>query len=277
MKYLVLGSSGQIGSSLTEYIHEIKEEAIPFDLSNTQEEDLRIPNNPKLLQRLQESDFVFFLAFDVGGSRYLKTYQNSFEFISNNIKIMENTFSLLKESKKPFLFASSQMSNMNYSPYGQLKALGELYTKALGGLNVKFWNVYGKEHDVEKMHVITDFVRKAKEHKIIDMMTSGQEMRQFLHAKDCSECLVTLSKEYHKIPRDKELHVTTFTWNSIYEVANIIANLYPGTRIEQNHLEDSVQKDKRNEPDPYVLNFWKPKTSLSDGIRLIKEYLEIHE
>ncbi|MDP1614428.1 MAG: NAD(P)-dependent oxidoreductase [Methylococcales bacterium] len=277
MKYLVLGSSGQIGSSLTQYIEQLKEEVIPFDLSLSQEEDLRIPNNPKLQQRLKEADFVFFLAFDVGGSRYLKNYQNSFEFISNNIKLMENTFSLLKESKKPFLFASSQMSNMNYSPYGQLKALGELYTKALGGLNVKFWNVYGKEHDLEKTHVITDFVRKAKQHKIIDMMTSGQEVRQFLHAQDCSECLVTLSKEYNNIPRDKELHVTTFTWNSIYEVAQIIANLYPGTHIQQNNLEDSVQKDKRNEPDPYVLNFWKPKTSLSDGIRLIKEYLEIHE
>ena len=46
------------------------------------------------------SDFIFFLAFDVGGSRYLKKYQNTFDFISNNMRIMENTFSILKKERK---------------------------------------------------------------------------------------------------------------------------------------------------------------------------------
>ena len=38
---------------------------------------------------------------------------------------MVNTFDLLAKYKKPFLFASSQMSNMGYSNYGILKLLGE--------------------------------------------------------------------------------------------------------------------------------------------------------
>ena len=35
------------------------------------------------------------------------------------------------------------MSNMTHSPYGILKSIGETYTRALKGLIVKFWNVYG--------------------------------------------------------------------------------------------------------------------------------------
>ena len=64
-----------------------------------------------------------------------------------------------KDYSKPFVFASSQMSNMSYSPYGVMKRVGELYTKSLNGLIVKFWNVYGIEKDMEKAHVITDFIR----------------------------------------------------------------------------------------------------------------------
>ena len=61
---------------------------------------------------------------------------------------MENTFTMVKKFKKPFLFASSQMSNMTYSNYGILKNLGEKYSQILDGLVVKFWNVYGIEHDL---------------------------------------------------------------------------------------------------------------------------------
>ena len=138
---------------------------------------------------MHESDFVMFMAFDVGGSRYLKTYQHTYEFVSNNVKLMDNAFDALKETKKPFIFASSQMSNMSYSSYGVLKALGEYYAKSLGGLIVKFWNVYGVEHDPEKSHAITDFIRKAQTNGRIDMMTDGVEMRQLLFADDCCRAL----------------------------------------------------------------------------------------
>ena len=80
--------------------------------------------------------------------------------MSNNTRMMANTFRLLGKYKKRFVFASSQMSNMSYSPYGVMKRVGELHTTALKGLTVKFWNVYGIEKDMEKAHVITDFIRK---------------------------------------------------------------------------------------------------------------------
>lgn len=278
MKYLVLGSSGQIGSFLMQYITSRGHQAIPFDYINDPGQDLRVLHNHLLIKNIQEADFVFFLAFDVGGSRYLKMYQNTFDFISNNVRLMDFTFEILEKTKKPFLFASSQMSNMNYSYYGQLKALGEIYTKTLNGLIVKFWNVYGLEHNFEKSHVITDFILKAQKNKKIEMITNGEEQRQFLFAEDCCECLVYLAEHFLDIPREKQLHVTSFTWNSIEEIAEIVASLYPGTTIiKPAHAVDEIQKDKRNEPDPYILNFWRPRTTIREGIEIVNKLYQTYQ
>ena len=266
MKYLILGSSGQIGSALCKFLIRQNQEVIEFDLVRTPEEDLRTPHNTILLQHLLAADFVFFLAFDVGGSRYLKTYEHTFEFLSNNARIMSNTFELLRDTRKPFIFSSSQMSNMCFSPYGLLKAIAENFTQSLNGIIVKFWNVYGIENDLTKAHVITDFILKAKENQCIDMMTDGTEERQFLYADDCSECLFLLSKIYDKLDRNKNLHITNFEWESVLKIAKIVAELYPGTVIKPAMCKDNVQKGQRNEPDKYILQYWKPKISLQEGI-----------
>ena len=54
-----------------------------------------------------------------------------FNFIDNNTRLMANVFGYVEQYDKPFVFASSQMSNMSYSPYGVMKRVGELYTKSL--------------------------------------------------------------------------------------------------------------------------------------------------
>ena len=268
MRYLVLGSSGQIGLELCKFLKKQNHQVIEFDIVNHPSEDLRIRNI--LEKHIDEVDFVMFLAFDVGGSRYLKKYQHTYDFIENNTKMTLFTFETIRKYNKPFIFASSQMANMSYSPYGVCKSLGEIFSTALNGLTVKFWNVYGPEHDLEKSHVITDFIIKAKEGKIT-MMTDGTEERQFLHAEDCSNCLYILSQQYDKIDRTKNLHITNFEWNTILEVAEIIKESIPCNIIPSNE-KDTVQLNKRNEPDPYILNFWKPEISLREGInKIIKE------
>lgn len=265
MKYLVLGSSGQIGFELCNFLRKKGEEVVEFDIVNSSVQDLRKQN--VLDSILPDIDFVMFLAFDVGGSRYLKKYQHTYDFIENNIKLTLYTFESIKKHNKPFIFASSQMANMSYSPYGVCKSLGEIYSKILNGLTVKFWNVYGPEHDLEKSHVITDFIMKAKEGKI-SMMTDGKELRQFLHAEDCSNALHILSKKYNEIDREKNLHITSFEWNSILEVAQIISEEIP-CEIHPSKDIDTVQLDKRNEPDPYILNFWRPEITLRLGINKV--------
>jgi nucleoside-diphosphate-sugar epimerase len=266
-KYLVLGSSGQIGGHLVSFLRNMGHHVIEFDIERTLREDLRVHNSELLSSAVRESDFVFFLAFDVGGSKYLKRYQNTFDFINNNVAIMHNTFKEINASEKPFLFASSQMADMGHSTYGVCKSIGEKYTEALGGINVKMWNVYGREADLEKSHVITDFIRMAKDNKKISMMTTGTEQRQFLHAEDCCECLYTLSEKYGEIERDTPCHVTSFEWVSISAVAEEVAHNFEDVEIEASKAEDSVHCGWKKNPDRSILEHWKPKIGLREGIK----------
>ena len=226
-KILILGSEGQIGTHLVDYLKRKKIfKIIKFDLILGKKFDLRNFNNNLLKKYIQQSDFVFFLAFDVGGSRYLKKYQSTYSFLINNILIMGNVFKLLNESKKKFLFASSQMSNMDFSPYGTLKRLGEDITKSINGVYVKFWNVYGIEKQLDKSHVITDFILMALKKNKIDMLTNGKETREFLYADDCSSGLFKIMNKFDFFKKSKkELHLTTAKQTKVIEIAKIIKKI----------------------------------------------------
>ena len=274
----ILGSSGQIGAYLTQYLTEKGYLVREFDIANGQHEDMTHIPNPFLRNLIMDSDFVFFLAFDVGGSHYLKKYQHTFKFIDNNTRMMANVFGHLSEYKKPFVFASSQMSNMSYSPYGVMKRVGELYTKSLGGLIVKFWNVYGIEKDMEKAHVITDFIHKGFETGVINMMTDGTEQREFLYAEDCCEALEQVMFEYSEFTSDSELHITSFRSTTILEIAKIIQGIFKAegktVSVEKAQTKDEVQKDLRNEANPFIRKWWKAKTSIEDGIEKVFEEIK---
>jgi nucleoside-diphosphate-sugar epimerase len=235
--------------------------------------------NPELHRVIKDTDFVFFLAFDVGGSRYLKKYQHTFQFIDNNARLMANAFGYLKKYNKRFVFASSQMSNMSYSPYGVLKNVGELYTKSLNGLIVKFWNVYGIERDHEKSHVITDFIRKGFETGVIDMLTDGQEERQFLYAEDCCEALEIIMNNYEDFTSEDNLHITSYHSTSILNIAHIIKGQFNligkyNIKLQPSTEKDSVQLDKKNKPDTYLTKWWIPKTTIEQGIAKVFKKME---
>ena len=275
MKIAVLGSGGQIGAYLTEYLCSKGHTIYEFDVVNGEHQDLTTIPNLELNRVIMDSDFIFFLAFDVGGSRYLKKYQHTFDFINNNTRLMANVFGLIGKYNKRFVFASSQMSNMSYSPYGVMKRVGELYTTALKGLTVKFWNVYGVEKDNEKAHVITDFIRRGFEEGEFEMLTDGTEERQFLYAEDCCEALETVMENYTDFKPEDPLHITSFHSTSIKEVASIIQGQFNmigrKVNIKPGFAKDSVQMDKRNEADTYITGWWLPKTTIDRGIAKVFE------
>ena len=281
MKVLNLGSSGQIGAYLTEYLRNKGHEVIEYDKNLGARYNLTAIPSTWLESCIKQADFVFFLAFDVGGSRYLKKYQNTFDFINNNTRLMANVFGLLEKYNKRFVFASSQMSNMSYSPYGVMKRVGELYTTSLKGLIVKFWNVYGIEKDMDKAHVLTDFIKKGFEQGDFEMMTDGTEERQFLYAEDCCEALETIMENYTDFKPEDPLHITSFHATSIKEVAAIIMGQFnligKPIKINPGLAKDSVQMDKRNEANSYIMDWWLPQTNMQDGIKAVfdemkKEY-----
>ena len=271
MKVTILGSEGQIGAYLSEYLTKKGHEVTGVDVVYGPENDLRVTPNTYVESKIENADFVFFLAFDVGGSRYLKKYQHTFDFVNNNTRVMANTFRLLKKYNKRFVFASSQMSNMSYSPYGVMKRVGELHTTALKGLIVKFWNVYGIEKDMEMAHVITDFIRRGFEEGEFEMLTDGTEQRQFLYAEDCCEALETVMECYSDFQPTDPLHITSFNSTSIAQIAAIIQGQFNmierfDVKIKPGLAKDSVQMDKRNEADTYITGWWTPKTGIDQGI-----------
>jgi len=276
MKITILGSSGQIGAYLTEYLSGKGYDVFEYDIESVPTQDLRQIPNLALEYLIKESDFVFFLAFDGGGSRYLKKYQFTFDFVNNNTRMMTSVFGLLEKYKTRFVFASSHVSNMSHSPYGTLKRVGELYTQTLKGLTVKFWNVYGVEKDPEKSHVITDFIRKGFEEGQFEMMTDGTEERQFLYAEDCCKALETIMESYTDFKPEDPLHITSFHTTTIKEVAHIIMGCFnmvdTSVKIEPGIAKDSIQLDKRSEADTYITGWWLPETNLQDGIaKVFKE------
>ena len=68
MKILVLGSSGVIGRSLSIHLKNIGHEVIDWDIQIDPSHDLSNPENKENLRNIINSvDFVYFLAYDVGG------------------------------------------------------------------------------------------------------------------------------------------------------------------------------------------------------------------
>ena len=267
MRHLVLGGCGQIGTHLIERLLSNGHEAHAMDLSLGHAHDLRRRGNRLLNAEMEWCDIVHFLAFDAGGAAYLEEHQHTVSFISNNVKIMDAVFDVLERTEKPFFFASSQMANMAFSTYGRLKAIGEAYTRAIGGVIVQYWNIYGWEPDADRSHCITDFIRMARDRGSIAMRTDGKEERQFLYADDCADCLLELSLRYGAIPRDRPVHVSSFEWTSIGEIAALVSGMFGNCPITASPRTDDVQRGLRNEPDRYVLEFWRPVTPLANGIR----------
>ena len=118
------------------------------------------------------------------------------------------------------------MSNMTYSNYGILKNIGERYTYLLNGIIVKFWNVYGVEKDLSKSHVITDFILKALNKKKIEMLTNGQEERDFLYAEDCCNGLEIIMKRFILLKKyNRPIDLTTGKYSKIINIAKLIKKI----------------------------------------------------
>ncbi len=283
MKILVLGHKGQIGSAFMDYASSVRNlEVHGLDILGTGSEyaDLARPSE-RLQEEISWADCVLFLAYNVGGSKYLKTAEWTFDYVDENYRIMHSVFSICDQMYKPVVFGSSQMATMTHSPYGVMKRVGEFMCKSIDGLNVRFWNVYGIETDPEKYHVITDFVLDALHNGEITINSTGQEKRQFLYSVDCAKALYQVCINYRAIKIDMDLanldscDISNFEWNTIEDVASTIADNLGNIKVNTNsNLENYVdtQRDIMNEPNNILDPYWYATTSLSEGIDYIVNY-----
>jgi len=87
---------------------------------------------------------------------------------------------------------------------------------------------------------------------------------------------VMLQRRY--LDSDSELHITTGVSTSILEIAQHIQSLFKeiGKEVElaPSPSKDEVQKDARNVPDPFIQQYWQPKTSVEEGLKKVFEVMQ---
>jgi nucleoside-diphosphate-sugar epimerase len=261
MKNLVIGSDGFIGKPFCSYLESLGEEVIRFDLKQNKKQDARVSSLP-----LGKVDRVYFLAWDVGGSKYLYQEKTQLSQLTWNVELLQNVMSQLEKKKVQFMFASSQLVEEN-TIYGVTKKLGELWTEQLGGVSIRIWNAYGyMEADDVKSHVISDFIHQALSNKKIKMITDGEEWRQFTHIDDLARAFhqsLTLEKRTRTV-----YDASSYRWVQVKEIAEMIAEV-TGADIEFGTKKGTTLTASNMGRLPG----WLPKIELEEGVkRMIKEY-----
>jgi nucleoside-diphosphate-sugar epimerase len=210
-------------------------------------------------------DRVYFLAWEVGGAKYLYQENVQQKQLDWNLLLMLNIMPQLHEAGLPFLFVSSQLAEETDTAYGVTKRLGEVWTHIVSGVCVRLWNVYGGyEEPSVRSHVVSDFVWQALNKGKIEMLTTGEEKRQFIHIDDvCSGFRKALDLNSTEI-----VDITSFEWVKVIEVAEIIAELtgakvVPGEKVGRTPITPIKGK----------LPGWSAQISLQEGLaRMIDEY-----
>ena len=222
---LVLGSTGLVGSAVTAEleragytVHQVRHR---YDV------DLRLPG--ALDRRFGNAtlDFAFFLACEVGGSKFLHAPGVQERIWENNMQMYDGVLPYLNERRIPFLFSSSMHSAIN-STYGRMKLEGERMVLSHGlGKVAKFWNVYGYEKVGLRSHVLSDWLHAcAAGTSPIASLTDGHERKQFVHADDLARTLVDMMAGFRGLAPVTD--VTTGAWASMRTVAAMVTKASGG-------------------------------------------------
>lgn len=258
IKNLVIGSEGFIGKPFCRYLEKLGELVVRFDIKRSSEEDARFSKI-----NFNGIDRVYLLAWDVGGAKYLYKEDAQIYQLDWNLKLLSNVMAQLQEQKIPFLFVSSQLAEEYDTVYGVTKRLGEVWTRLLGGVFIRQWNVYGPiEKSNIRSHVVSDFFVQAIENKEIKMLTTGDEKRQFIYIDDVCRAWHSALESNIKGVHD----ITSFEWVKIIDIANIIAGLtgakvIPGQKIGSTPITPIKGK----------IPGWFPEISLEEGLKRMLE------
>ena len=253
---LVIGSEGFIGKPFCEYLKSLNEKVIPFDIKRSKKEDGRY-----FKFDFKDVDRVYFLAWDVGGSKYLYQEKNQLLQLHWNLKLLTNVMSQVEIGKTRCLFVSSQLAEEYDTVYGVTKKLGEVWSELVNCSCVRIWNAFGlMEAQNIKSHVISDFVYQAVKLGNIKMQTTGEEWRQFTHIDDiCKGFHLALNSDDLKRPI---YDLSSFEWVQIKYVAEIICNLTGSTFSfgkKSGHSTFSTNMGR--------LPGWLPTVTLEEGIK----------
>ena len=265
MSYLVIGSSGLVGKAFCKYLLSKKKSVLEWDIKISPDFDLRNPNNLSRFQHyIKKSDYILFAAYDIGGSKFLESVDIT--IFTNNLQIMMNVFPFMTD--KSFIFLSSQMSNLPDNKYGISKKVGEIYTQMYKGINVRLWNVYGYESEIDiRSHAITDFIDMGMRTGSINMLSDGQEQRQFIYDSDCAEALFIVFENYDSFKGGETIDLPSGEWIRIKDIAEKISNIITNVSVIPGKVK--IIENLREPNYNFFNNYWKPKISIDEGLKLI--------
>ena len=236
-----------------------------------------------------EPDYIFHLAADVGGIKYL--LENQQKVFYNNLHI---TMAVLQEAKKcanlkGFLFMSSacvypvtggntitekDMLPANpHSLYGWSKLCGELLVKSsqLPSVSVRMTNVYGPyEHFIgEHSHVIPSLMLKILNNPgIIAMYGSGEQERDFIYVTDA---VAGMQSAIRYITDGSAVNIATGTGYTINLIAKLlmrIMNTYPDIYHDLKSPEGEQYRSLSYNK-LHSLTGWAPEISIEEGLLLL--------
>ena len=237
---LVLGSGGMVGTSLVHHLH-LRNIAVT-EIVNRHHIDLRENGILEKVFPRKAFSFCFFLAFEVGGAKFLDNAENDRAINESNTQLYKSIFGFLRQRGIPFIFTSSQQALTN-STYGKMKKLGEeiiAATPTLRGKSVRLSNVYGYEYPGQRSHVIPDAIFACLTKQSFSLLTDGHEERQFIHSDDLAASLANAMANFNDLPN--EFSITTPAWSSLRRVMDIVRAKIPSCRIT---FSDGAKKKAR--------------------------------
>lgn len=221
---LVLGAGGLIGSKVSLELESQGYSVVP--VFNRTHVDLR--NSSAFLEYVSDFtiDFVFFLACEVGGSKFLEDSNPNIQrsIIEHNVAMYQTILPWASQNQIPLLFTSSSHQGRE-TAYGSIKRLGELWVESTIGKSVRLWNVFGYERIGLKSRVVSDWISQCLSRGYLTSLTSGEEVRQFTYVYDTARALVAMMKIYDSL--DQTTDLAPNSWTQMRNLGDRIAQLSP--------------------------------------------------
>jgi len=249
MVNVLLGAGGVVGRALRRRLEAGGERVVAYDLADGH--DLRFFEPPPI----DGEAFYWFLAWDVGGAKYLLDAAVQRQSIEHNVALCHRVFGWLARRRARFLFTGSQMAGYP-NAYGATKALAQYWTRCLGGQLAILWNVYGAAPISARSYFVPDVIAQAVGGGEIRLLTDGTERRRFVHADDCAEALVR-----QRDLGQPEAHIASGEWSRVADVARVVADLTGAVlRLGERPGYESIVEPTR------PLAGWAPRLTLPEGI-----------
>jgi len=233
---VVLGSGGFLGRALTRQLRALDGVRV-VEVRNRAHYDLRQPGS--LAAALADAgapapDFIFFLACEVGGAKYLESNSSTIQagILAHNWAMYETVFPAAAALGARLLFTSSYLRHLPWGAYAGIKRVGEEWARQHAGARiVRLWNLYGAETPSIKSHVVSDWVAQCVHTGAIVSATDAAERRQLLHIEDAAAALVATFRHWDTIFTDggasdatlrTHLDISSGVWLRLADVARMI-------------------------------------------------------